>query len=259
MDEQLKKVHEYNRLVAFAKHLQVWNDDYRHTVSDTPDSAVIEEKKPEPAPTPQPQQKQTFFGEIPINNSKQEREDEMEHDKKPFYKKRVFLIILVLLLGIGGVFLVKYRYKLKKHFADSPATTQVSDTTKPVVLTHDNDAASPQTQSAAGTDNSEMPSQTIKSLSPQPNGELNKSEVSVITDAGVRGRHLPEIVSLIFQKYPATVGEVYKHQFTDYSMSLLMANRYAFQKSGADYVCIADTILHIPAYKSQKPPVTFPK
>ena len=111
----------------------------------------------------------------------------------------------------------------------------------------------------AGSDKSAIPPQSFKSLNPQPTGELNKSEVLMITDAGIRGRHLPEIVSLIFQKYPAAIGEVYKHQFTDYSMSLLMANRYAFQKSGADYVCIADTILHIPAYKSQKPPVTFPK
>ena len=101
--------------------------------------------------------------------------------------------------------------------------------------------------------------QNAKALNPQANTELDKNEVTVISKAGLRNKSLQEITNMIFQKFPVRVGDVYKHQFDAYAQNLLVANSNAFKKSGNDYICIADIIMHIPAYNSPRATVAFPK
>ncbi len=88
-----------------------------------------------------------------------------------------------------------------------------------------------------------------KGLSPKPNSELGESEVTSLNQFGIKNMLLSELTTMIFQKYPRSVGEVYKKQLRDYSILLMQANKGAFKNTPAGIVCTADGLHHIPAYK----------
>ena len=97
-----------------------------------------------------------------------------------------------------------------------------------------------------------------KELNPRPNSELSESELTDLNQFGIKNMVLSELAAMILQKYPE-VGNIYQHQLKDYSLALMQANKGCFKKTAEGYVCIADALRHVPAYKGQKPAVTFPK
>ena len=131
----------------------------------------------------------------------------------------------------------------------APAVEKKADApvAKPVVAKKTATVAKEPSQSTVKGKEQALP--TGNGLNPLPNGELEESEIAGLNQFGVKNMLLSELTTMIFQKYPKRVGEVYKHQAKEYAALLMQANKGAFKSSPAGIICSADAIHHIPAYR----------
>jgi len=151
IDEVTRRVNEYNRLLAYAKHLKTWNDDFLDQKQKAVTQSTYEpiEQPEEPEKSEEPRQKQPAWSEIPVNNTNtQRRGDDSNNDDddgyyEPFYKRRLFIIIalIVLVVFATGGYLVE-----KKHVFGRQAqqTVEAADTVDTVsAARHVADTAKP--------------------------------------------------------------------------------------------------------------------
>ena len=276
LEEVFTRVHEYNRLLGYAKHLKTHNDDLLEAEQKIKDN--ISKAEQENADVNKWQNQ--ALGNPPGNNITEEHESEEDYnEKKPFYKRQYFLLIAfgILLVIFSLFYFIISKRIFRKPLPNSYDTTVTTDA-QPIDTTKL--AAPPSTYQDTNTNNKvdstvaaqQAPPDTpkvtpktpviqlnAKPLNPQSNIELIKSEADILSKAGIKNRSLSDITNMIFQKFPVNIGDVYKHQFDNYAKNLLIANKNAFEKKGNDYICITDALIHIPAYKSQRVPVAFPK
>ena len=270
-EEVAKRVHEYNRLLGYAKYVQARNEDLLNRKPVGAEPVVPEPNIVEEGPRKLQYSKPDLSKEF---ISVEEAIEDEEKEKEPFYQRRYFPLVAFGVMVVALIFgyLVFNKHIFRKEMPDysdtTTATTGSTDTTnqnavQDTIAQGKSDTAAAMQKAHADSpkvaDKSAMSQKTAIMLSPQTNTELSKSEVMVLSRIGVRSRTLQDITNMIFLKFPDNIGELYKHQFDDYSANLLVANKNAFQKKGADYICVTDTILHIPAYNSPKGTVVFPK
>jgi hypothetical protein len=99
-----------------------------------------------------------------------------------------------------------------------------------------------------------------KELRPRPNLEMNQNDVTFLKETGIKNKTPSEITRILFDNVPSNIGNIYRGQEEHFAAAIYNLNKQLFQKSGNDYICTTnDMTLRIPAYKSPRLPVVYPK
>lgn len=99
-----------------------------------------------------------------------------------------------------------------------------------------------------------------KELRPRPNIEMNQNDVTFLKETGIKNKTPSEITRILFDNVPSNIGNIYRGQEDQFAAAIYNRNKQLFQKSGSDYICTTnDMTLRIPAYKSPRLPVVYPK
>lgn len=142
--------------------------------------------------------------------------------------------------------------------AKQPTVAAATNTVRKVTQVTRTTKSSPAAPAPSEVSKNEYPKS--KDLRPMPNFEMTQKDIAAFSKSGVKNKTVEEIVKTIFDNVPTNVGNVYRGQEADYIAMFLNTNKQSFQKVGGNYVCTSDyAILHIPAYKSPRLPVVFPK
>lgn len=185
----------------------------------------------------------------------------------PFYKRRkpLIIIIAVILLLIIGYFVVSSFFLTSKD--DKPVTdttvkhTEHQTPAKFALDTASKDTSQPQQGAADSAAAAQAAAPKAKGLTPKPNMEVSVIDIINLrrSEQSLKYKLLPDLVRIIFDKFPATVGRIYAGQEEDYGKLLVSENKGCFQKVGDDYMYAHDSMAHIPAYRNNRQPVVAPK